>query len=93
MNSWTASAAERDEQKAREMRERLGRGSRWLVSWEACGKNRWLARVSCPDHPETIERVGTSRIAAIWQAVKDLVDVIEAERKARRAGDDRVEAR
>jgi hypothetical protein len=56
-----------DDREARLLRAELG-GHRWLVSWTRRDDGRWLARVSCPSLPTTVERDGRSRCRAIRRA-------------------------
>lgn len=65
----------RDEEHARFRRAVLGR-RQWLVSWEERGDGRWLARVSCPQLPMTIERSGNTRCEAIRFATEFLEDLV-----------------
>ena len=59
---------EHDERWARLMRDEFGR-RRWLLSWQPHGAGEtWIARLSCPQLPETIEREGRSRCHAIGRA-------------------------
>ncbi len=60
-----------DEERARKLRHELGQ-RRWIVSWSSTEDGPWLARVSGPGHPETIERSGLTRIHAIELAVEAL---------------------
>ncbi len=57
----------RDERRARQLRNRFGRQRR-LLSWQRLGPERWLARLSGPEHPETIEALGSTRLEAIAAA-------------------------
>jgi hypothetical protein len=57
----------RDEARARRLRVELGR-CRWLVSWSRLDGGWWMARLSCPEVPPTIERIGSSRCRAIGRA-------------------------
>ena len=78
---------EHDEQWARWMREELGR-KRWLLSWHALDDASWLARLSSPDWPETVEMIGLSRCHAIGQAHRALELILaSANRLARRDQD------
>ena len=61
----------RDERRACQTRTNLG-CRRWLVSWRRTERGAWLARLSCPEVPETIERTGPTRCAAIARAVEGL---------------------
>ena len=76
---------EYDERWARWMREEFGR-KRWLLSWHRLGDGRgWLARLSCPEHPETVEVEGQSRCHAIGRAHRALEAIlIPARREAQR---------
>jgi hypothetical protein len=56
-----------DEERARRIRHQLGQ-LRWIVSWSRTDEGPWLARLSGPGHPETIERSGRTRVHAIEQA-------------------------
>ena len=60
-----------DEERARRLRDELGQ-RRWIVSWDAAADGPWLARVSGPGHPETIERTGLTRVHAIDLAAEAL---------------------
>lgn len=60
-----------DERRARRARTRLGH-RRWLVSWRRTGRGAWLARLSCPEVPETVEQAGRTRSEAIAAAVAAL---------------------
>jgi hypothetical protein len=60
-----------DDERARRLRTDLG-GRRWIVSWARTDDGTWLARVSGPGHPETIERNGLTRVHAIELAVDAL---------------------
>jgi hypothetical protein len=57
-----------DEERARRVRHQLGQ-RRWLVSWSQIDGGKWLARLSGPGRPETIERSGRTRVHAIELAV------------------------
>ncbi len=76
---------EYDERWARWMREEFGR-KRWILSWQRLGEGRgWLARLSCPEHPETVEVDGQSRCHAIGRAHRALEAIlIPARREAQR---------
>lgn len=68
MMNWIARLQDwRDDRRARRLRWDYGHRG-WLVSWREAGDQRWLARLSCPERPETIERGGRTRIEAIRQA-------------------------
>jgi hypothetical protein len=68
---------EYDERFARRRRQRYGlRG--WLVSWYRQPGGRWLARLSCPDQPDTVERLGRTRCEAINRADAALRHVLRA---------------
>lgn len=54
----------RDERRARELRDGLGR-RRWLLSWAPVDDHRWLARLSCEELTETVEEVAGTRCEAI----------------------------
>jgi hypothetical protein len=56
-----------DERRARRLRLRFGQ-RRWLVSWQRQPDGRWLARLSCPSLVFTLERIGSTRTAAIAHA-------------------------
>ncbi len=64
-----------DERRAIRRRDRFGR-RRWLLSWGradapdsgATGRGPWLARLSCPELPLTVERRGRSLRQAIGRA-------------------------
>src|SRR5690349_1746716 len=69
----------RDEGRARALRADLGlRGK--IVSWhrdeEPRGPSRWIARVSCPDWPDTVEGRGLSRCRAIRAADEALTGAV-----------------
>ncbi|HWE38565.1 MAG TPA: hypothetical protein VG406_18485 [Isosphaeraceae bacterium] len=68
---WNSWLDRRDDRRARRRRQVLGR-RRWLVSWRPRRDGWWVARVSCPSDPETIERAGASRIEAIDHAERAL---------------------
>ena len=68
MMHWIARLQDwRDDRGARRLRWDYGHRG-WLVSWRCVGGERWLARLSCPDRPETIERDGRTRLEAIREA-------------------------
>lgn len=52
---------------------------RWLVSWTRREDGSWLARVSAPELPVTIERAGKSRRLAIQRATKYLAELTRDE--------------
>ena len=56
-----------DERQAQRLRRQYGPCG-WLVSWQREGSGPWLARLSCPQWAETVERVGATRCAAISRA-------------------------
>ncbi len=59
---------QQDERLARRRREALGR-ARWLVSWMPSERGGpWLARLSCPQWPDTVESTGRTRCEAISRA-------------------------
>jgi hypothetical protein len=60
-----------DIRRAVSRRDRLGR-RRWLVNWQRRPDGWWLARVSCPRVPITIERAGPTRCQAIRRAAEAL---------------------
>jgi hypothetical protein len=60
-----------DEDRARQLRHELGQ-RRWIVSWARTDEGPWLARVSGPGYPETIERTGLTRVHAIELAAEAL---------------------
>ncbi len=60
-----------DDRRAQRCRYDFGT-HRWLVSWAPADGRKWLARLSAPEHPETIERFGKTRVAAIQAAAKVL---------------------
>ncbi len=70
----------RDQKKARALQARLG-PSGWLVSWhrvdgpEIRGEP-WLARVSCPEWPRTVERHGSCRARAVHEALAALEAIV-----------------
>jgi hypothetical protein len=57
----------RDDQRARVLRANYGRRG-WLVSWRRLEDGSWLARLSCPEWPETVEATGATRCRAILRA-------------------------
>lgn len=67
----------RDDRRARRRRDELGR-RRWLVSWQSRRDGWWVARVSCPQDPETVERAGATRLDAIESAERALADRLAA---------------
>lgn len=68
MNSYLAVLLDRrDERLAMIRREQIGPYG-WLVSWSHCRNGRWMARLSCPQWPATIERGGPTRREAIRRA-------------------------
>ncbi|HEU5117089.1 MAG TPA: hypothetical protein VFT74_10525 [Isosphaeraceae bacterium] len=72
-----------DDFRARRMRAALG-ARRWLLSWSqdlAATRYSWLARVSCPELPLTIERRGRSRIGASVRAQRALERLLRAREK------------
>ena len=80
---------EYDERWARWMREEFGR-KKWILSWHSLGGGSgWRARLSCPEHPETVEADGHSRCVAIGRAHRVLEAIlIPLRRKARESGRD-----
>jgi hypothetical protein len=68
---WKSWLDRRDNRRARRRRQALGR-RRWLVSWYPRRDGWWVARISGPDDPETVERAGASRIDAIDRAERAL---------------------
>ncbi|RUL85733.1 hypothetical protein [Tautonia sociabilis] len=64
-------ADDRDARRADRLRRSLGR-MRWLISWERRGDGRWVARLSCPELPETVARCGRSRCEAARRAARVL---------------------
>jgi len=64
----------RDDLRVRALRDQLGRGGR-IVSWHRDNPRNgspWTARVSCRDHPETVEARGRTRRRAILAAADAL---------------------
>ncbi len=67
-----------DERWARLMRDEFGR-RRWLLSWQRDDAGEgWVARLSCPQLPETVERQGRSRCHAIGRANRALTALLQA---------------
>lgn len=64
---WRAVLDRRDERAAQRLRRQYGQHG-WLLSWAPFPNGRWLARLSRPEWPETVERTGGSRIEAIQRA-------------------------
>jgi hypothetical protein len=64
-----------DESRAKRLQGEYGR-VKWLVSWHKQDEGLWLARVSCPNWPETVEGVGQSRCLAIDSATRHLLDLM-----------------
>lgn len=62
---------ELDGELARRYRRALGK-RRWLVSWAEEADGLWLARLSGPEYPDTVERTGRSRAEAIATAARAL---------------------
>ena len=52
-----------DEERAKRLRHEFGQ-RRWVLSWIRAD-DAWMARLSAPGVPETIERTGRTRIEAI----------------------------
>ena len=65
---------ELDEDRAKGLREVYGL-SRWVLSWMVEG-GAWMARISGPGYPDTIERTGRTRVAAIKKAAAALKEVL-----------------
>jgi len=66
-----------DERWARLMRDEFGR-RKWLLSWHRDEvADAWLARLSCPQLPETVERHGRSRCHAIGRANRALSAMLQ----------------
>jgi hypothetical protein len=59
---------------------------RWLVSWHRRGDGSWLARVSSPDLPVTIERASSTRCRAIDRAARYLADLADVDPRGLRPG-------
>jgi hypothetical protein len=80
-----------DERWACRQRAIYGRHA-WLVSWrpateedprdDAHAELLWLARVSCPESPDTAEGLGATRRAAIVAADRALRIMIEEDQEA-----------
>ena len=64
-----------DQSKAVKLRQEYGRVG-WLVSWYPQEDEFWLARLSCPNYPETVEALGQSRCLAIDSATRHLLDLL-----------------
>jgi hypothetical protein len=62
---------ELDAEVARRYRKSLGKKF-WIVSWAESGDGLWLARLSGPEYPDTVERTGRSRSEAIASAARAL---------------------
>lgn len=60
-----------DEERARRLRREFGQ-RRWILSWMPTENARWMARVSGPGHPDTVERTGRTRAEAIVAASRFL---------------------
>lgn len=73
---WPTSHDRHDEAEAVRVREDLGRRGR-LVSWRRRRDGRWLARVSDPEFPGTIERSGRTRCEAIRLAASYLAGLLD----------------
>ncbi len=71
---WWAVRDRWDDQWAKRRRADLAH-RRWLVSWQRRDDGQWLARVSSPDLPVTIERARSTRCRAIEAAVKYLAEL------------------
>ena len=69
-----------DEGRARRIRERYGRRG-MLLSWQRDASERWLARLSSPEHPRTIELTGPTRIGAIARASRSLARRLAPDRE------------
>jgi len=69
-----------DEGRARRIRERYGRRG-MLLSWQRDASERWLARLSSPEHPRTIELSGPTRIGAIARASRSLARRLAPDRE------------
>ncbi len=69
---------ERDELRARNLREEFGRRS-WLVSWNQLEQGLWLARLSCPEVPVTVERKGRTRCEAVQRASGALTLILSSD--------------
>ena len=57
-----------DEARAKKLRHEFGQ-KLWILSWYPSDKNSWLARLSGPGCPETIEQTGRTRSEAIADAL------------------------
>ena len=64
-----------DQSRAVKLRNEYGRVG-WLVSWYPQEDEFWLARLSCPNYPETVEALGQSRCLAIDSATRHLLDLL-----------------
>jgi hypothetical protein len=64
-----------DEERARQLRNDLGR-RHWLVSWMLDDDGTWMARVSGPGYPDTVERTGRTRVEAIERATSALRELM-----------------
>lgn len=60
-----------DERMARRKRRKFGRKG-WLLSWSTDPEGRWLARLSGPRFPRTVERTAKSRLQAIGRSARAL---------------------
>jgi hypothetical protein len=58
-----------DEQRAKKLRHEFGQRL-WILSWHPSEQGTWLARLSGPGCPETIERTGRTRAEAISGALR-----------------------
>jgi hypothetical protein len=65
-----------DEERAKHLRIAFGQ-KRWLLSWSRADSGLWAARLSAPDHPETVEREGRTRLDAIERAEITLRQALE----------------
>ncbi len=73
---------EHDERWARWMRDEFGR-KQWLLSWYRLDDAQgWLARLSCPELPDTLEADGRTRCLAIGRAHRALEAQLIAHRNA-----------
>ncbi len=64
-----------DISRAVKMRTEYGR-VKWLLSWYPQEDDFWLARLSCPNYPETVEALGQSRCLAIDSATRHMLDML-----------------
>jgi hypothetical protein len=58
-----------DEARAKKLRHEFGQRL-WILSWYPSDKHSWLARLSGPGCPETIEQTGRTRSEAISEALR-----------------------